>query len=78
MATQTLSHTEADTVVPISTQILSERPAEQRPGEQAEPVPEQAVKASTDSTQSKPKVRRVIDEEGGTSTATVDLYTFRG
>ena len=69
MATQTISQTEATAAVPISTQVLPERPAAQ-----TEPVPEKATKESSDTTQSKPKVRRIIDEEGGTTTATVNLY----
>lgn len=71
MATQTISHTESAATVPITAQALPERLAPQ-----SQPVEEPEVSSAEDTAPSKPKVRRAIDEEGGTTTASVSWQTL--
>ena len=74
MATQVISQTDATPTIPLVTGELAERPATRAdsPIEQEKPVvQEKQDEQQKPVEQDKPKVRRIIDEEGGTTTASV-------
>jgi hypothetical protein len=73
MATQTteITQTEALTpTIPVTAQTLPERPVTQSEV-QLEDTKGPLKAQASESTQTKPKIRRIIDEEGGNSTASV-------
>lgn len=73
MATQTSTQTEIAPSVSIPAQALPESPAPEsipQVGEVKVDTKEQPSEPAKD----RPKVRRIIDEEGGTTTATVGSY----
>lgn len=73
MASQTITQTEIAPSVSILAQALPERSAPEsvpQVGDVKEDTKEQPSEPAKD----KPKVRRIIDEEGGTTTATVGSY----
>lgn len=84
MATQTTEVTQVETVpdrvnvkaesLPLRSTLQSEEPQVEPRAEQAQTQAQgQPEEAAGDAKLGKPKVRRIIDEEGGTTTATVSV-----
>ena len=73
MATETISRSEAALGTPLQPVELSERlaPRVDSPVEDDKPLQKETTVEESSTLQEKPRVRRIIDEEGGTTTATV-------